>query len=103
MKEFKVGDKVEFEMMKIDDKPRWDYGHDRGGTGKWISGTVTSIYSYGDIIVQTKTYSWVWPNPSSNSKLYENPGYLRHKHEEEQKQVKYRLVDMGGYTSLQEI
>jgi len=98
MKEFKIGDEVEFEMGKPG-YARWNEGIDYGGTGKWMSDIISNIDSYGEITVQTESYSWIWPSVSVYSKLYENSGYLRHK----QKQIKYKLIDMGGYFCTQEI
>jgi hypothetical protein len=91
---FKVGDKVEWETCDYEpDRPRWDHGSDRGGSGEWQSGEITKVY---DDFVEIDI-GWVWPiegNADYEDEQWDRPGYLRHT---KSKPKKIRIIDMGSY------
>jgi hypothetical protein len=87
---FQVGDEVEFELMagttlwvgQVGSVPRWG-GHgdfDRGGSGMWHSGIVDRLGDHGRVtVLDYEGRETSWPNPQKNPRLYQQPGYLRHR------------------------
>jgi hypothetical protein len=87
MKDFewvKVGQKVEFEMNR-DGDPRWDFAHDRGGTGEYATGIILGVqelsFSVDEGSRSSEESGWSWPLPMDDigypGSLYDKPGYLR--------------------------
>ncbi len=80
--EFKIDDKVLCEVSKdFSYQPRWDHGNDKGGSGSYMEGVVTSIHSAAATIsVRFESISWSWPLPGHNNyndNQWNRPGYLR--------------------------
>jgi hypothetical protein len=77
MKDAKVWDKVVFELREDLSRPRWDFGTDRGGSGKYRTGTIKIIdTSIITVRADDKGFDWNWP--ALDNELYNKnlPGYL---------------------------
>lgn len=84
---FKVGDKVEFELSIQGQKnrPRWERGFDKGGSGFWAVGTVTEVDMYKIVVSYTikdhvGTGICEWPynlSPDYHGSQWSRPGFLR--------------------------
>lgn len=106
--EFKVGDLVECERGEYD-LPRWNYNRDTGGSGVYMRGKVTDVYSDHLTVEFDNGHVWGWPladYKNYSDDQWKNPGYLRFVRAEGNYQRdpgKLRLVDKGGYYGMEEI
>jgi hypothetical protein len=85
--EFKVGDRVQFELSDKEDEyeafhPRYDFGRDWGATGILAYGVIEAAGSYEVLVrldpLPDTVETWAWPLPKERPDLYKLPGYLSH-------------------------
>jgi hypothetical protein len=95
VKDFKVGDEVEFEVIFMDGKywtPRWNFSHDSmihhddsRGPPRVVKSVVEKVYPEIKGIItrwsdstKSDTKTWAWPRPGGKDCKYGSPGYLKH-------------------------
>lgn len=86
MDDFKVGEKVTFEILQ-DGLPRWSHDEDRTGPAyqvksfappKHVIGEVLSLDIHITFLVRYgPSETWYWPQPSFGRQAYGKIGYLR--------------------------
>lgn len=103
--QFKVGDRVTFELIS-DNYPRYNMGEERLGqipglkkTEIWITGIIPeqgdiSISFYVNSYIKDEfMLQWLWPQPSQTmySKMWDKPGYIKHLGPEKEVSEYYRF------------
>jgi hypothetical protein len=81
--EFKVGDKVVFEIRGSNENyPRWDFSEDNGGSGIGAIGKVLEVTDYYVFVEDTRNgVRWNWPLSAHDDYCptqWLRPGWLAH-------------------------
>jgi len=77
---FKRGDRVRYELNLSGSAPRWDYGEDRGGSGKWFEGVVCEVCADDILTDAPGVRYWYWPNVKDGAydeDQWSRPGFLQ--------------------------